>query len=37
VTSQCAFGQPSVVHSRPDEKRKDNAKTISPLEIFDRG
>ena len=36
MTSQCAFGQLSVVHSRSDgrkvEGRTDNAKTISPLE-----
>jgi len=34
VTSQCDFGQLSVVHSWPDgrkeEGRTDNAKTISP-------
>jgi len=34
VTSQCAFGQLSVVHSRPaggkEEGWTDNAKTISP-------
>ena len=34
VTSQCAFGQLSVVHSPPDRQKEeeliDNAKTISP-------
>jgi len=34
VTSQCAFGQVSVVHSRPDGRKEeewiDNAKIISP-------
>jgi len=34
VTSQCAFGQLSVVHSQPygwkEEGRTDNAKTITP-------
>jgi len=34
VTSQCAFGQLSVIYSRPEgwkeEGRTDNAKTISP-------
>ena len=34
VTSQCTFGQLSVVHSRPagwkEEGRTDNAKTLSP-------
>jgi len=38
VTSQCAFGQLSVVHSRlarrKEEGRTDNAKTISPSKSF---
>jgi len=41
VTSQCAFGQLSVVHSRMDgqkeEGQTDNAKTISPSKILSRG